>query len=98
MVPITVNYAASDSCGAVTTQLTVTSDEPVTAPVLQQGLAGLTSPDWQVIDAHRVLVRAEYSLRGDGRQYTITIKATDTAGGVSTSQVIVVVPRFIWPF
>ncbi len=95
MVPITVNYSASDSCGAVTTQLSVTSDEPVTGPVLQQGLAGLTTPDWQVVDAHRVLVRAEYSLRGDGRVYTITIKATDVAGGVSTKQVVVNVPRFL---
>ena len=48
MVPVTINYTAADSCGPVTTTLSVTSDEPVTAPLLQQGLSGLTSPDWQV--------------------------------------------------
>ena len=48
MVPVTINYTAADTCGPVTTTLTVTSDEPVTAPLLQQGLAGLTSPDWEV--------------------------------------------------
>ncbi len=93
LVPVTVNYTASDSCGPVTTALAVTSDEPVTGPILVQGLAGLTSPDWQVVDNHRVRLRAERSLRGDGRVYTITITATDAAGGTSTGQVTVNVPR-----
>jgi uncharacterized repeat protein (TIGR01451 family) len=95
MVPVTINYTAADACGAVTTTLDVTSDEPVTAPVLQQGLSGLTSPDWQVIDPHRVLLRAERSLSGDGRVYTIRITATDAAGGVATEDVAVTVPRRI---
>jgi uncharacterized protein len=95
MVPVTINYTASDMCGQVTTTLSVTSDEPVTGPVLQQGLAGLTSPDWQVIDSHRVRLRAERSLAGDGRVYTVTITATDAAGGTSTQQVTVTVPRHI---
>jgi hypothetical protein len=73
--------------------LSVTSDEPVTAPLFVQGLAGLTSPDWQVVDNHLVRVRAERSVRGDGRVYTITITATDAAGGQSTEQVTVTVPR-----
>jgi uncharacterized repeat protein (TIGR01451 family) len=93
MVPVTVGYTATDSCGPVATALSVTSDEPVTAPIFQQGLAGLTSPDWQVIDDHRVRVRAERSIRGDGRTYTITITATDAAGGQSSEQVTVTVPR-----
>ena len=91
MVPISVRYSASDACGSVTSALTVTSDEPVTGR--GQGVAGLTSPDWQVLDAHHVLLRAERSARGDGRVYTITITATDEAGGTSTQQVSVVVPR-----
>jgi Domain of unknown function DUF11 len=93
MVPVTVNYTASDSCGAVTTSLTVTSDEPVTAPVSQQGLSGLTSPDWQVVDDHHVRLRAERSIKGDGRVYTITVRATDAAGQTTTSAVTVTVPR-----
>lgn len=96
MVPVTINYAATDSCGAVTTTLAVTSDEPVTGPLLQQGFAGLTSPDWQVIDAHQVLLRSERSLAGDGRVYTVRITATDAAGGSAMQQVTVTVPRFIF--
>ena len=93
MAPVTVNYSASDTCGGVTTTLTVQSDEPVTGPVFVQGLAGLTSPDWQVVDNHHVRLRAERSVRGDGRVYTITITARDAAGGTSTRQVTVTVPR-----
>ena len=98
MVPVTVSYNATDTCGPVTTTLAVTSDEPVTGPLLVQGLAGLTSPDWQVVDTHRVRLRAERSLSGDGRVYTITITATDAAGGQSTRQVTVTVPRYVLPW
>jgi hypothetical protein len=93
LVPVTVNYAATDTCGGVTTTLRVQSDEPVTGPLAMHGPAGLTSPDWQVIDSHRLRLRAERSLRGDGRVYTVTIRATDAAGGTSTTQVRVTVPR-----
>jgi hypothetical protein len=41
MVPVTIDYTASDACGAVTTTLDVTSDEPVTGPILQQGSRSL---------------------------------------------------------
>ena len=93
MVPVTVSYNATDSCGAATATLTVTSDEPVTAPPRDQGLAGLTSPDWEVVDAHHVRLRAERSIKGDGRVYTIKIDATDAAGGTSSKTVSVRVPR-----
>jgi hypothetical protein len=69
----------------------VTSDEPVTGH--GQGVAGLTSPDWQVIDATHVRLRAERSARGDGRVYTITIRSTDAAGGTSAAHVVVTAPR-----
>ena len=98
MVPVTINFTAADSCGPVTTTLSITSDEPVTAPLLQQGLAGLTSPDWQIVDAQHVLLRAERSIRGDGRVYTISIHAMDTAGGTTTQSVTVTVPRRIAGF
>ncbi len=60
-----------------------------------QGLAGLTSPDWRVLDAHHVLLRAERSVKGDGRVYTIRIQATDAAGGTATEDVTVTVPRHL---
>ena len=91
LVPVTVNYTATDNCGPVTSTLRVASDEPVTGR--GQGLAGLTSPDWQVIDANHVRLRAERSASGDGRSYTITITSTDATGGASTAQVQVTVPR-----
>ena len=59
-------------------------------------LAALTSPDWQVVDPHHVMLRAERSLGGDGRVYTVTITATDAAGGSGTQQVTVTVPRFFF--
>ena len=92
MVPVTIGYNASDTCGAVTTKLIVTSDEPVTGSVLQQGLAALTSPDWQVVNDHTVRLRAERALFGDGRVYTIRIESTDAGGGVTTRNLIVTVP------
>ena len=90
-VRVNVRYNAADACGPVSVALTVTSDEPVTGS--GQGLAGLTSLDWIVVDEHLVLLRAERSPRGDGRTYTITITAIDTAGDVSTQDVTVTVPR-----
>ncbi len=91
MVLVTVNYSASDTCGPVTTKLRVKSDEPVTGR--GQGVSGLTSPDWELVDEHHVRLRSERSSRGDGRVYTITIGATDTAGGIATQNVVVTVPR-----
>jgi uncharacterized repeat protein (TIGR01451 family) len=95
MVPVTIDYAAADACGPVTTSLIVTSDEPVVAPAREQGLAGLTSPDWQILDAHHVLLRAERSMKGDGRVYTIRIVATDAAGGTAIEELTVTVPRWM---
>ena len=54
---------------------------------------GDTSPDWELIDAHHVLLRAERSGNGSGRIYTITLTVTDSAGSSSSSSVIVRVPH-----
>jgi hypothetical protein len=95
LTPITIDYIASDTCGPVTTTLSVVSNEAVTAAPNQQGKPGSTSPDWQVVDDHHVLVRAERSVKDDGRVYTITIRSVDAAGGVTTAQVTVTVPRHL---
>jgi hypothetical protein len=88
MVEVRIAYDAVDACGSVQSSLSVTSNEPIDA----QG-DGNTAPDWLVLDAHRVQLRAERSGGGSGRVYTITITARDAAGQSATQQVTVVVPR-----
>ena len=85
---VTVDYEATDNCGPVTTSLTVTSNEPVTGTGYYNN-----APDWVIVDNHHVKLRAERGVFGDGRIYTITITATDTAGNSSTQNVQVTVPR-----
>jgi hypothetical protein len=88
MVDVTVNYIVTDNCGVVSTSLSVTSNEPIDG----QG-DGSTSPDWEVVDAHHVRLRAERSGKGDGRIYSVTITATDTGGNTAAQSVSVRVPK-----
>jgi endo-1,4-beta-xylanase len=88
MIPVRLRYNISDNCGAcLVPTITVSSNEPVNG-----NDDGNTSPDWQVIDARHVLLRAERSGKGTGRIYTITLTVTDSAGSSSSSSVIVRVP------
>jgi uncharacterized lipoprotein YddW (UPF0748 family) len=80
MVPVTVSYAVSD-CSPVTSVITVASNEPVWG-----------APDWEVVDAHTVKLRAQRLPLGNGRVYTITVTSTDSAGHVSTATTNVLVP------
>ena len=87
MIPVTVNYTATDNC-SVGCVLTVTSNEAI------NGLGdGDTAPDWQVVDAHHVLLRSERSGKGSGRTYTITVTCTDPVGHTVTRTTRVVVPK-----
>ena len=87
MEMVTVNYSATNNC-TVNCVLTVTSNEP------SDGLGdGDTSPDWEVIDAHHVRLRAERSGTALGRVYTITVTCTDPAGNAVVRTVAVTVPR-----
>ena len=83
LVNVTVNYTATDSCGAaapVTCSLSVASNEG-------------SSADWQVVDAHHVQLRAERTGNGGDRSYTVTITCTDTAGSSTDTAVTVSVPH-----
>jgi hypothetical protein len=87
MVPITVNYTATDNC-LVNCVLTVTSNEPI------NGLGdGDTAPDWVVIDAHHLLLRSERSGKDSDRVYTITVTCTDASGNQVVRTVTVTVPH-----
>lgn len=88
MVDVTVNYGATDPCSAPVCTLTVSSNEPVNGTG-----DGNTSPDWVVVDAHHVQLRAERSGNGNGRIYTITITCKDSAGNTASSTATVTVPH-----
>ncbi|MDQ3279166.1 MAG: family 10 glycosylhydrolase, partial [Bacteroidota bacterium] len=87
MREVEVAYGVTDNCGAVTTILNVTSNEAQTRG------AGGSNPDFQIIDNHRVKLRATRSGAGEGRVYTITITATDASGNVHSEKVNVLVPH-----
>lgn len=87
MVPVAVNYTATDNCSVACT-LSVTSNEPI------DGLGdGDTAPDWVIVDAHNVMLRSERSGKGSGRIYTITVTCADPAGNTVTRTATVQVPR-----
>ena len=88
MVDVTVAYTATDLAGVAACTLAVSADE--TADSIGDGH---TSADWQVLDAHAVLVRAERAGQGDGRVYTITVSCSDASGNTSSAAATVVVAK-----
>jgi len=91
LVDVTINYGVSDDCdlpAAINCSLSVSSNEPVAGTG-----DGDTAPDWIVVDAHTVRLRAERAGKGSGRIYTITITCTDSSGQSSTQRVTVGVPH-----
>jgi len=89
MVNVAVDYSVTDSCGPVTcSPLGVASNEPVNGTG-----DGNTSPDWLVIDEHRVQLRAERAGGGNGRIYTVTATCENTLGLSSSRSTAVWVPH-----
>jgi uncharacterized repeat protein (TIGR01451 family) len=89
MVPVAIDYTASDSCDAAPVcRLSVASSEQTDG----RG-DGRTATDWEVVGDHAVMLRAERSGTGNGRTYTVTTACTDRAGGETTKTVAVAVPK-----
>jgi len=92
MRDVVVAYTATDGCGnaGITNTLSVTSNEPINGTG-----DGDTSPDWEIVDATHVRLRAERAGTGNGRIYTITLTSKDGCGNSSTATVPVVVAHNI---
>ncbi|HEY7292846.1 MAG TPA: S8 family serine peptidase [Vicinamibacterales bacterium] len=86
MVDVTLNFSTADNCSSATCVLAVSSNEAVNGAG-----DGNTSPDWEVIDAHHVRLRAERAGGGSGRIYTLTLTCTDAAGNATIRTATVVV-------
>jgi hypothetical protein len=86
MRDVTLNYNTADTCNSgtgATCTVEVSSNEPSTA----------SSPDWVIVDAHHIRLRAERAGNGNGRIYTITITCTDASRNSSRKTLSVQVPH-----
>jgi hypothetical protein len=88
LVPVRLLVSANDNCGPVTCKIkSIRSNEPI------RGLGhGDLSPDWIITGDLTVNLRAERSVKGRGRIYTVTVESRDAAGNTSTRDVTVTVP------
>jgi hypothetical protein len=89
MVPVTVDYTAWDNCGSIIESgLWAWSSEP------EDGSGdGSKSGDIELIDGHHVLLRAERSGTGTGREYHIYAYCWDEAWNFAAQEIIVTVPH-----
>ena len=88
MVDVTLAYTVNDNCVSTpNVTVSITSNEPVNGTG-----DGDTDPDWEVIDARHIRLRAERSGQGTGRIYTITVTVNDgcNAPVSATTEVYVV--------
>ena len=87
MVEVFIDYEIFDNC-PTTTEILISSNEP------ENGIGdGDQYPDWEVIDEHHVLLRAERSGKGNGREYYINIKVYDGSMNYAEEQVTILVPH-----
>ncbi len=87
MIPVTLHYELSDNCSPeVMSLLRIWHSEEN----LEKG-EGKTRPDWEILDDHHVLVRAERSGQGAGREYHIVLSAIDQNWNINEQEVLVFV-------
>ena len=88
MVDVTVAYTVSSPSGGAACRLGVASNESSNTVG-----DGNTAIDWEILDAHRLRLRAERSGTGAGRVYTVAIACTDAVGNSRTASAAVTVPK-----
>lgn len=89
MIPVRIDYTLSDNCeGATYSQLWVVSSENDTIVG-----AGKIGPDYEIIDEHHVLLKAERSGRGWGRDYYVVIECWDESRNFNIQYVRVSIPH-----
>ena len=87
MTNVVLAYSSTDNCTSSTCSVSVTSNEP------QNGLGdGDTAPDWQIVDATHLRLRAERAGNGTGRIYTITVTCVDAAANTTSKSTTVTTP------
>jgi hypothetical protein len=88
---VTTTFSTSDDSGASPTValVTATSNEPDDAP---GGGDGNTTNDIVKLTGTSFRLRAERNENGTGRVYTLTYKATDPCGNMTTASATVTVP------
>jgi len=88
MVNVFLDYSVDNACGEVYTDIYVYSNEP------EDGTGdGDKSPDWEIVDAHNVMLRAERSATGTGREYYINIFVQDESWNYDWREIIIKVPH-----
>jgi hypothetical protein len=88
MVNIPLDYNIINDCGKIYTEIYVYSNEP------ENGTGdGDMSPDWKIVDDHNILLRAERSAKGTGREYYVYIVVRDENWNFDSRQIIIKVPH-----
>jgi hypothetical protein len=90
MVPVYLDYNTTDNCdqNSISQIFYVYSNEP------DNGLGeGDLANDWEIVDEHNILLRAERSGTGTGRVYYISILSHDNSNNFSVKVITVTVPH-----
>lgn len=88
MVRVPIDYSVFDNCGTTICEFYIYSNEP------DNGTGeGDKAPDWEVLDEHTVMLRAERSGTGTGREYHVGVLCHDASWNYSYSETIVKVPH-----
>jgi len=92
MIAVSLSVSVTDACDpavAETCHVTgVTSNEPIVGPG-----SGNRSPDWAIMGALSVDLRAERTGGGSGRLYRVTVQCADASGNAATGVATVAVPH-----